>query len=162
MAQPYCIIFSEKDSLGKKVWAFIKTLRPSIFFDQLSGLPQVSFHVSDAKQPVIDLISFLEQWERPIIIAIDEFQQIHAYPEKNTDAWLRSVIQRLQNVFFLFSGSQQSILNELFSNPSRPFFQKCKPPSTQENRSGSVCQLLSNDFLKSTVRTYLPNLQIKC
>jgi len=119
--------FSEKDSLGKKVWAFIKTLRPSIFFDQLSGLPQVSFHVSDAKQPVIDLISFLEQWERPIIIAIDEFQQIHAYPEKNTDAWLRSVIQRLQNVFFLFSGSQQSILNELFSNPSRPFFKSASP-----------------------------------
>jgi hypothetical protein len=119
--------FSEKDSSGKKVWAFIKNLRPSISFDQLSGLPQVSFQVSDAKQPVIDLISFLEQWERPIIIAIDEFQQIHSYPEKNTDAWLRSVIQRLQNVFFLFSGSQQSILNELFSNPSRPFFKSASP-----------------------------------
>lgn len=124
--------FSEKDSWGRKVWSFVKNLRPMISFDQLSGLPQVSFQVNEAKQPVIDLLNFLERSERPMVIAIDEFQQIHAYPEKNTDAWLRSVIQQLQNVNFLFSGSQQSILNELFSNPSRPFFKSASPIQLQK------------------------------
>lgn len=119
--------FSEKDSMGKKVWEFVKSLRPTISFDQLSGIPQVSFQTSQAEKPIIDLLGFLASWQKPIVIAIDEFQQIHSYPEKNTDAWLRSAIQQLQNVFFLFSGSQQSILSELFSDPSRPFYKSASP-----------------------------------
>ena len=119
--------FSEKEKIGKRVWEFVKTLRPIISFDQLSGIPQVSFQIAQAERPMIDILTFLSQLENPVVIAIDEFQQIHAYPEKNTDAWLRAAIQQVQNVFFLFSGSQQSILNELFSNPSRPFYRSASP-----------------------------------
>jgi hypothetical protein len=119
--------FSEKDKIGKRVWEFVKTLRPIISFDHLSGIPQVSFQIAQAERPVIDILTFLSQLENPVVIAIDEFQQIHSYPEKNTDAWLLGAIQQLQNVFFLFSGSQQSILNELFSDPSRPFYRSASP-----------------------------------
>ncbi|MHA7131994.1 AAA family ATPase [Algoriphagus namhaensis] len=119
--------FPEKDPFGKRVWAFVKTLRPTISFDQLSGIPQVSFQMTQAERPVIDLLDFLFKVDKPMVIAIDEFQQIHSYPEKNTDAWLRTAIQRLQNVSFLFSGSQETLLHELFLDPSRPFYRSASP-----------------------------------
>ncbi|REG88416.1 hypothetical protein C8N25_10931 [Algoriphagus antarcticus] len=114
--------FPEKSSIGKRVWEFIKGLRPIISFDQLSGTPQVSFQVQQYEKLVQDILIFLSKLDQPNIVAIDELQQIHSYPEKNTDAWLRSTIQQLHSVTFLFSGSRQTILSELFSNPKRPFY----------------------------------------
>ena len=66
-------------------------------------------------------MKFLESQDFNIVIAIDEFQQIKKYPEKNTDAWLRSVIQHMTNVRFVFAGSPQHIITEMFSLPSGPF-----------------------------------------
>ena len=37
----------EKSGLGAKVWNFIKSLRPVISFDALSGTPNVSFNIQD-------------------------------------------------------------------------------------------------------------------
>jgi uncharacterized protein len=67
-------------------------------------------------------LSFLESQNKTVLFAIDEFQQILNYPETNTDAWLRKIIQQLNNVIFIFSGSQHHLMHEIFSNPGRPFF----------------------------------------
>jgi hypothetical protein len=99
-------------------------LRPVISYDNLSGQPNVSFNI-EARETVthIDaLLSFLENQNKTILFAIDEFQQILNYPETNTDAWLRKIIQQLNNVNFIFSGSQHHLMHEIFSNPGRPFF----------------------------------------
>jgi uncharacterized protein len=121
-----CILNSvpEKTGMGAKIWNFIKSLRPVITFDPLSGEPQVSFNIQpkDSDNQVELLFSFLEKQEKRVVFAIDEFQQILEYPEKNTEAWLRSLMQQLNNVTFIFSGSQQHIMNDMFSNPARPFF----------------------------------------
>ena len=42
------------------------------------------------------------------------------------DAWLRSRIQELKNVLFVFSGSQQHLIHELFADPSRPFYRSAQ------------------------------------
>lgn len=56
-------------------------------------------------------------------IAIDEFQQILSYPEDGVEAMIRSYIQFLPNVYFVFSGSQQHMMQEMFLSANRPFFQ---------------------------------------
>lgn len=119
--------FPEKSTLGKRIWEFVKSLRPTISFDPLTGIPQVSFHTAQSEKPLRDMLVFLGSLDQPLVIAIDEFQQIHAYPEQNTDAWLRGTIQQLQNVTFLFSGSRQTLLTEMFSDPSRPFYKSASP-----------------------------------
>lgn len=115
---------SEKKGFGKKAWDFIKSLRPLVTFDALTGSPQVTFNL---KQDEIDnqietVIGFLESMNEKFVVAIDEFQQILNYSEDNTDAWLRTIIQKTKNIVFIFSGSQQHLMNELFSLPSRPFY----------------------------------------
>ena len=114
----------EKTSLGKKVWKFIKSLRPIITFDSLTGAPQASFELNQkqSEHNISAILSFLEKQDTKILLALDEFQQILKYPENNTDAWLRSKIQQLNNVYFIFSGSRQHLMHDLFANPARPFF----------------------------------------
>jgi hypothetical protein len=113
-----------KTSFGQKLWDFIKSLRPIISFDSLSGEPQVSFNVQpkESNHQIELLFSFLENQDKRVLIAIDEFQQILNYPEKNIESWLRTIIQQLKNVVFIFSGSQPHIMSEMFANPARPFY----------------------------------------
>lgn len=114
----------EETTMGKQIFRFIRSLRPVITYDPLSGMPQVTL---EGSKPEIDrniqtVLTFLENLNKKVVIAIDEFQQILEYPEKNTDAWLRSIIQNLSNVIFLFSGSQNHLMTGLFTNPQKPFF----------------------------------------
>lgn len=114
----------EKTGIGKRIWNFIKSLRPVISFDSLSGEPNVTFNVQPAESEyqIESLFAFLEKQEKRVLFAIDEFQQILNYPEKNVEAWLRRIIQQLKNVVFIFSGSQQHLMNDIFTNPAKPFF----------------------------------------
>ncbi len=109
---------------GKMIMDLIKSLRPVITYDPLTGIPQVTIDVRKGEAPkhIDSIFKYLEKFPKKIVIAIDEFQQILEYPEKNTDAWLRSSIQTLKNVTFIFSGSRQHLMDDLFSDPSRPFY----------------------------------------
>jgi hypothetical protein len=115
------------DRLMEYIGAF-RYIRPAISADPFTGLPTASFKISseeEAQQTIGDLFRILEDksMTRPIVLAIDEFQQITKYPEKNVEATLRSYIQHLQNVTVIFSGSNRSLLGQIFSNPARPFYQ---------------------------------------
>lgn len=114
----------DKKGFGRKLWDFIRSLRPVLSFDQLTGSPQVTFTPGsrDVNSNIEAILGFLEKESEKMIIAIDEFQQILNYPEQNTDAWLRTVIQRMKNLVFIFSGSRQHLMTELFSLPARPFY----------------------------------------
>ena len=114
----------QKTGPGKIIMDFIKSLRPVITYDPLTGIPQVTIDVRKGEAPkhIDSIFKHLEKYPKRIVIAIDEFQQILEYPEKNTDAWLRSSIQNLKNVTFIFSGSRQHLMDDLFSDPSRPFY----------------------------------------
>ena len=64
----------------------------------------------------------LKKADKPCIVAFDEFQQISKYPEKNIEALLRSHIQHLSNVHFIFSGSGCHLVTEMFLSSARPFY----------------------------------------
>lgn len=141
----------EKSSLGVKFGDFIKSLRPVISFDSLTGAPQASFHIKqkEVETNIDSVFKFLEKQEFRTIIAIDEFQQILNYPEKNTDAWLRTRIQQLRNVVFIFSGSQQHLMTELFASPKRPFFR-----STQILKLEKLNHDVYRDFIVKLFQKY--------
>lgn len=115
----------EQSKPGNRILDFIKSLRPVIAFDPLTGFPQLTVDArsGEAERHIQSVLEYLEAYPQKVVIAIDEFQQILYYPEKNTDAFLRSIIQSLNNVRFIFSGSQQHLMTQLFADPSRPFYQ---------------------------------------
>ncbi|WMJ73807.1 ATP-binding protein [Cytophagaceae bacterium ABcell3] len=117
--------FPESNPIGKKLMKLIKSFRPIISFDPLTGLPEINLEFSrsgDYEQSLTGILSFLEQQKIEVLIAFDEFQQIATYPERNIEAFLRTLIQPLKNVHFIFSGSNKHLLSEMFNDSKRPFF----------------------------------------
>ncbi len=70
-----------------------------------------------------EIFQYLESADKPYIVAIDEFQQILKYPEKNVEAMLRTHIQHGKNTQFIYAGSQRHLMENMFFSASRPLFQ---------------------------------------
>jgi hypothetical protein len=116
---------NRNSSLGKKLWEGIKTLRPTVTYDDLTGQPVVSLDTRSPAETVRYLeqvIALLTQSSGPLVIALDEFQQILMYPDENVEETLRSILQQVPRVTFVFSGSDQHLLSAMFSETSRPFY----------------------------------------
>jgi len=117
--------FPEKKGIGKHFMEFLKGLRPIISYDQLTGQPEIRFEYQAPKayeHTIQELLQFVDNQEIKIFIAIDEFQQIAIFPEKNVEAILRTIIQTLKNTNFIFSGSKKRMMLEMFNSANRPFF----------------------------------------
>lgn len=105
--------------------ASLKSLKGTFGYDALSGTPTFNVQLGDIRNPeytLEEIFQFIEESDRRVIVVIDEFQQITKYPEKNTEAVLRSHMQRMSNATFIFAGSEQSILQEMFVSSKRPFY----------------------------------------
>ena len=104
---------------------FFQGIRLSFSTDMLTGNPQVNldFQPEQTESTLEQVFAYLVQSKRECYIAIDEFQQILEYPETNVEALLRSYVQFSPNVHFIFSGSKQHLMTDIFSSASRPFFQ---------------------------------------
>lgn len=108
----------------RKVQEFFSSFRPTLSFDANSGIPTFSLDIahSQENQSLQRIFEYLKLSERRCYIAIDEFQQITKYPEADTEALLRSFIQFVPNVYFIFAGSQQHMMSDMFLSPERPFY----------------------------------------
>lgn len=117
--------YPETTSFGHRFMNFIKTLRPVMSFDPITGTPEISINYqteSEKTQTLRGILEFLEKQDKPVILAIDEFQQIREYPGQTMEAQLRTIIQHLHNVSFIFCGSKKHMMVDIFSNPGNPFY----------------------------------------
>lgn len=124
-------ILNQLKSEGRKAWeAFISivaSLQHTITFNS-NGLPQWTVKLGDITHPDItldEIFEYLNTSERPNIVAIDEFQVIADYQEKTVEAALRKRIQNCHNASFIYSGSHLHMMTQMFSSPSRPFYNSC-------------------------------------
>lgn len=118
-------IVRKNASFIEKTISFFSALRPVLSMDPLTGEPSVSIMVEPSKEDITiqSIFNYLNDSEQEVYIAIDEFQQIAEYPEKGTEALLRSYIQFAQHVHFIFSGSKFHLMAEIFGSPKHPFYQ---------------------------------------
>lgn len=109
----------------RKVQEFFSSWRPTLTVDEMTGIPTFSLDLkpNEGKESLKRIFEYLKQSDKRCYIAIDEFQQILNYPDKGVEALIRSYIQFLPNVYFVFSGSQQHMMEEMFLSANRPFFQ---------------------------------------
>lgn len=111
-------------SLMVKAFDTFKAWRPVLSYDSLTGLPTVSVSIEPSREEhtLKSIFDHIEKLKKDVYVAIDEFQQIANYPEKGVEALLRSHIQ-FSHAGFIFSGSRQHLMAEMFNSPKRPFFQ---------------------------------------
>ena len=112
-----------------KLSAFFKAIggiRPLITYDAVTGTPELSltFRNDDEKSLTLKAIfQYLENHDKRVVLAIDEFQQIREYQGVNMEALLRTYIQPLHNVRFIFCGSKKHTMTDMFSNAKKPFYE---------------------------------------
>jgi AAA+ ATPase superfamily predicted ATPase len=96
------------------------TMEPNL----ATGMPQFSlnFQPQYAESTLEDIFNYIEQSGRTCYIALDEFQQVLEYQEKNVEALLRTYTQRTHNIHFIFAGSKQHLMDEMFNSPKHPFY----------------------------------------
>ena len=122
-------VIDELRPKGRKAWEkfinVVSSLRPEISFD-MDGTPAWSVGLGAINNPAISLdeiFTYLDEADKPCLVAIDEFQQITRYGDPTTEATIRTYVQRCTNAHFIFSGSQRHMMNGMFTSPSRPFYQ---------------------------------------
>lgn len=106
--------------------ATLRSLSASFGFDPIQNTPTFDIKLGDITAPeysLEEIFNYIEKADKRCVIAIDEFQQITNYAEKNVEAILRTRIQRCSNANFIFAGSRRRILNEMFLSNKRPFYQ---------------------------------------
>lgn len=123
------VILAALKPRGRQAWELfinsLASLRSGLSFD-MSGMPQWSLELGDLKSPEVtldEIFHYLSIADKPCLVAIDEFQQVAQYPEKSTEALLRTYVQHCHNARFIFAGSQRHLMGEMFISPARPFYQ---------------------------------------
>ena len=78
---------------------------------------------------IMGLDDFMGKRGKKGVLVMDEFQEIASVDRLESqalEAEFRTVIQSTKNLSFAFLGSQASLLSDMFTNRSRPFFQSAK------------------------------------
>lgn len=121
----YSVLVPKGKSVVDKFLAGLHSLAGSFGYDPMTGNPTFDIKLGDIHTPELtleEIFRYLEQAEKPCVFAIDEFQQISQYPEKNVEATLRSHIQKMSNCLFIYAGSNRHILENMFNSAAKPFY----------------------------------------
>lgn len=123
-------LFNWKDDvrrLTRTLANHFKNLSPGISFDEY-GNPGFKLNIQKIEKQE-DIETILEipnriqaKRKKAICIAFDEFQEI-----KRIDPfllnWMRSAFQRQKNISYIFLGSKQSMMDEIFASTRSPFYE---------------------------------------
>lgn len=123
-------VATRSDRWRKLFVTFLKSLSGSFGYDPVQNTPTFDIRLGDIQQPeytLCEIFLYLESIDKRCLVVIDEFQQITRYPEKNVEEILRTQIQKLANVTFVFSGSRRRLMEEMFFSAKRPFYQSARP-----------------------------------
>ena len=122
-------IFEAIIPLGQKMLtSFVHTLKSlsgKFSIDLVTNMPTFNLELGDITRPAMtleEIFTYLENADKPCIVAFDEFQQIANYPEKNIEALLRTHVQQASNTHFIFAGSEYHIMQKMFMSSARPFY----------------------------------------
>lgn len=139
-----------------RIGLFIKSCRPVITFDEYTGIPKVTIDVAPTEEEntLKEVFDYLASSDKKCYIAIDEFQQITGYPEKGIEALLRSYIQFLPNVNFIYAGSKQHVIQEMFTSSKKPFYQSTQLLTIDKIDREEYAAFACNHFEKQGL--YLP------
>jgi hypothetical protein len=140
----------------KKMAALIKGIRPKLVFDQY-GKPEFSLDFTDDKvsektlEDILDLPESLASEGKRYMIVFDEFQEINKLNGENFEKLLRSKIQQQERVNYLFLGSRTHLLNDMFNNKGRAFYNAAMLMQIESLPKIETIEFLKNRFSLSDI-----------
>jgi uncharacterized protein len=123
----------------------------SIGLDPMSGAPQLTFSLVPG-QAVADSLDalgeFLASRKKPVVICLDEFQQVTEYEDGSAEATFRTWMQNYPMVRFIFSGSHRHLMTAMFSDQDRPFYRSTQLLSLEPIEAEAYTRFITAHFKK--------------
>ena len=118
----------KKLKMHTKDW--VKSLSPEL---NLGAMGQsLTLHLTSDEsismdEMLVQLDNYAQKVGKTAVIILDEFQQISELDNHaSIEAMLRHAIERSKAITYIFSGSNRHLLNEMFSQSSRPLYRLCQ------------------------------------
>lgn len=133
-----------------KVLSLLSNLKPVVTVSK-EGLPEFSFSNIEEKidaetiSNVLDLPQNIMEKNKSIVVVMDEFQEITKFENYGLERMLRSKVQT-QEVKYLFLGSKTHILNNMFSDSKRPFYNSALQISISYLPTKDTIEFLQTNF----------------
>ncbi|NLD23803.1 MAG: ATP-binding protein [Bacteroidales bacterium] len=146
----------------------VKNIRPVIKFG-LDGSPEFSIDIASKEidetdvSQLFDLTESLSRSNKPVLVFLDEFQEVEKLKEINFEGLLRSKIQHQQQVNYLFFGSKTHMMQAMFNDKKRPFYNAASQMTISYLPEEDTIEFLQNNFLKKRIElnTEIANYIIK-
>jgi hypothetical protein len=108
---------------------FVSGLRPQFSMNP-DGSVSIGVDATPPQKEVFQMIEnllaypqeFASRAKKPVIVMLDEFQEIVTIGGEPLEKLMRAVIQKQRNVGYVFCGSKKTMMNEMVSKKSRAFF----------------------------------------
>ena len=134
--------------IGRSAWEkflmALSSLRSEISFD-INGAPVWGIGIGNMVNPEItldEIFAYLNQADKPCLVAIDEFQQINNYADNRIEALLRTYIQRAHQCSLHLLGFSPPSDGRDVHIPSPPFLSERdtdEPEATGYREIQRVC-----------------------
>ncbi|MEP1257425.1 ATP-binding protein [Algoriphagus sp.] len=135
--------------ISASIQKLLAAIGATISFNALSGTPELTLGVNKSDQPSQSLAAlgdFLLSRKKRIVIAIDEFQQITDYEGTNAEAIFRAWVQQIPEVRFIFCGSHRTLMEAMFTEKKRPFYQSSMLESLQPISLEAYTEFITQHF----------------
>lgn len=111
----------------EKIKTYLRNFRiiPTISMNPITNGIDISFSATGdgnvLLEDAFDLLESIGSSDNRLIVVLDEFQEILSL-EKGIDKRLRSFMQEQSHVNYIFLGSQESMMTEIFEKVKSPFY----------------------------------------
>lgn len=136
--------------------SIVKNIRPVIKFSQ-DGTPELSIDIAtkaidetDVSQ-LLDVPESLAGKSKRVLVFFDEFQEVEKLKEINFEGLLRSKIQHQQRVNYLFFGSKTHMMQAIFNDKKRPFYNAASQMTISYLPEKDTVEFLQNNFSRRNI-----------
>ena len=111
----------------EKITKFVQHFRviPTITVNPVNNEVNIEFQTTNSGLPILEdvlnLIEKLSSQQKKVIVIFDEFQEVR-YININLFRQLRAIMQHHKNINYIFLGSQESLIRDIFEKKKSPFY----------------------------------------
>lgn len=117
------------ESAYKSILNALKNFKPEITINPTGPSIKLtrSITVSSLGEALLGLDKLAGKYKKRIVFVLDEFQRLAEIDTGHSvEAAIRHAVERVNNITFVFSGSNRHLLIQAFENSKRPLFQLCR------------------------------------
>jgi len=147
---------SNMQKFAKTFVSIVKSIRPILGIGQ-EGTPEFSIDFASSTvdetsiSQLLDLPESIAGKNKRILVFFDEFQEVEKLKDIHFEGLLRSKIQQQQHVNYLFFGSKTHIMQAMFNDKKRAFYNAASQMTISYLPEKDTIAFLQQNFSKKSI-----------